>query len=123
MPLSTLPSGTENVLLLSSEEAVRSTVGQILEVLGYSADMTPNVGEAREKLRERKFDLVIIDGMHPEMAAELASGSMVGSPPKLLLLTSGAESKPSGIETSARMLMKPFSLAELAKTVRLLLDS
>jgi signal transduction histidine kinase len=123
MPLSTLPSGTETVLLLASEEAVRSTVGQILEVLGYSVDMTLDAGEAREKLRNEKFDLVIIDGMHAEISADLASGAIPGLPYKLLRLTSGAEGAAPGIEQSARVLMKPFSLAELAKTVRTLLDS
>jgi CheY-like chemotaxis protein len=123
MPLSTLPSGSETVLLLAREEAVRSTVGQILEVLGYSVDMTLDVSEALEKLRTQKFDLVIIDGMQAEISTKLASGPLATSPYKHLRLTSGAEGATPGSEPSARVLMKPFSLAELAETVRSLLDS
>jgi hypothetical protein len=122
MPLSTLPSGSEAVLLLASEEAVRSTVGQILEVLGYSIDMTVDVEQAREKLRTKKFDLIIIDGVHAEISPELA-GANADLPCKLLRLTSGAEGGPPPTDTSAQVLMKPFSLAELAKTVRSLLDT
>ena len=35
MPLSTLPTGTERVVVLALDEALRSTIHQTLEVLGY----------------------------------------------------------------------------------------
>lgn len=123
MPLSTLPTGSEAILLVASEEGLRATVGQILEVLGYSVQMSMDSRQARDILRSRKIDLVILDGMHVEGSSGIASAAAAGAGFKILRLTSNAESAEARPAKSARTLMKPFSLADLAQTVRTVLDS
>jgi signal transduction histidine kinase/CheY-like chemotaxis protein len=123
MPLSTLPTGTEGVLLLASEEGLRAMVGQILEVLGYTVHMSTDGGQAREILSQRKIDLVIIDGMHVDGVAAIVSAAAAGTRFKILRLTSAAENTEARAGKAAPTLMKPFSLAELAQTVRAVLDS
>jgi CheY-like chemotaxis protein len=121
MPLSTLPPGHETVLLMASEENLRTTVGQILEVLGYTVLFSPDARHALGMLRQRKVDLVIIDGLHMEGGAAVIAGAASERPYRVLQLSSNAERPEKRAGT--RTLMKPFALAELAQTVRATLDS
>lgn len=120
MPLSTLPSGDETVLVLATEEGLRATTSQILEVLGYSVVTSSDVEQAVAVLTARPVDLVIVDGVH---AAALADrfASMPPAPRRrviqLVSTAGGAEAQLGG-----RVLLKPFSLADLAQTVRDVLE-
>ena len=72
MPLSTLPAGNERVVLLAPDEAVRATVRQILQVLGYEVEVTGADEELLESLAARRADLLIVDGPARDDAALLA---------------------------------------------------
>jgi hypothetical protein len=121
MPLSTLPTGKEAVLLLASEEGLRSTVGQILEVLGYAVSYSADIPETAMLLRTRQIDLLIVDGAHAKTLAQLAADSNAGRGCRVVLLTSGTEGPAPAAAT--KVLAKPFSLADLAQTVRAALDA
>jgi PAS domain S-box-containing protein len=121
MPLSTLPSGKEEVLLLTSEEGLRSTVGQILEVLGYSVSYSADAEETAMMLRARGFDLLIVDGAYAKMLSQLTRDTGGGRRCRVVQLTSGTEGAPPAAAT--KVLAKPFSLADLAQTVRAALDA
>ena len=122
MPLSTLPSGDETVLLLATEEGLRATISQILEVLGYSVVTSPSAEESVALLRKERIDLMIVDSGHVSSLEKLwGAGSMTDSCRILQLASSGTT---TGLDTaSGRVLLKPFSLADLAQTVRDALDA
>ena len=117
MPLSTLPTGKESILLVASEESLKATVGQILDVLGYSVRFSTDPREAAGMLRAQHVDLLIVDGMYASAVAQLA----VDNGCRIVQLTSGAEGPVSSKIT--RVLAKPFALADLAQTVRAAIDS
>jgi signal transduction histidine kinase len=121
MPLSTLPTGKEAVLLLASEEGLRSTVGQILEVLGYSVSYSADTEESATLLRSRRIDLLIVDGAHAEVLSRLTQDASAGRRCRVVQLTSGTEAAAPAAAT--KLLAKPFSLADLAQTVRAALDT
>lgn len=120
MPLSTLPTGDESVLVFASDESLRGTIQQILEVLGY----TVSLARDKESFMERcaGAELVIVDtalalqwGQNPQIRHGL-SGTRV------IVLTAGGQSEPFEPVPGASVLAKPFSLADLAGTVRAALD-
>lgn len=117
MPLSTLPTGTECVVVLSREDSLRATVSQILEVLGYDVTLVADVPGTCEALRTGKPQLLIVDGA---LAEELlgADSELIGAAP-IIVLTAGGET-PLGM--GSVVLRKPFSLADLAGAVRGTLD-
>jgi signal transduction histidine kinase len=122
MPLSTLPTGTERVVVLAADEAVRSTILQILEVLGYKVAFTSTVEEAVASLRADAADLLLIDaGARDE--AELLARARLAAPGLKVIVTADS----SGLERvralGATALQKPFSLADLAGCVRRTLDA
>jgi signal transduction histidine kinase len=125
MPLSTLPSGTETVLVLAAEEGLRATIRQILEVLGYSVRFTAEVEETLAITRGERIDLLIIDGGMRNEAAQtdfLAQLGRAAPNVKLIVADDSAGSKERWAGPDAAILLKPFSLADLANTVRQTLD-
>jgi signal transduction histidine kinase/CheY-like chemotaxis protein len=121
MPLSTLPTGSEGVLLFTTEEGLRSTVAQILEVLGYTVSCCGIVEEAAALLRTEQIDLLIIDGMYAETALKLTTESGAAARFKVVQLVSVGEDRATA--TATKTLAKPFSLADLAQIVRAALDA
>jgi CheY-like chemotaxis protein len=122
MPLSTLPTGTERVVVLAADEAVRSTILQILEVLGYNVAFTSTVEQAVASLRADSVDLLLIDaGARDE--ADLLARARLARPGLAVIVTADS----SGLERvralGATALQKPFSLADLAGCVRRTLDA
>jgi nitrogen-specific signal transduction histidine kinase len=125
MPLSTLPSGTETVLVLAAEEGLRATIRQILEVLGYSVRFTAEVEETLAIVRAERLDLLIIDGGMRNEAAQtdfLAELGRAAPNVRLIVTDDSAGSKERWAGPDAAILLKPFSLADLANTVRQTLD-
>ena len=125
MPLSTLPTGTETVLILAAEEGLRSTIRQILEVLGYSVRFTAELEETLAIARDERVDLLIIDGgMRPEVtqADVVAQLARVAPSVKVIVADDGPSSRERWVGLDAAILLKPFSLADLANSVRQTLD-
>jgi CheY-like chemotaxis protein len=125
MPLSMLPSGKESVLIVVTEESMRSTISQILSVLGYSVRTATNAREAAVCLRESMSDLLILDSADPgglvsalTTAAEAAEQTAC----RVVELQSAGDRDASPRMAGARVLFKPFSLADLASVVREALD-
>jgi signal transduction histidine kinase/CheY-like chemotaxis protein len=120
MPLSTLPSGNETVLLLATEEGLRATISQILEVLGYRVVTSHDARQAADVLRAQPVDLVIVDGAHAAGLADRLAGLPPAPRRTVVQLASSAGVTES--ELKSRVLLKPFSLADLAQIVREALD-
>ena len=117
MPLSTLPTGDEDVLVLAFDESLCGTIRQILEVLGYAVTLTR---DNQAFLRQcEDVDLVIVDAA---LAAQWGADEQIQrrmSDKRVIVLTTGGRLEEI---PGAKVLAKPFSLADLAATVRATLD-
>ena len=125
MPLSTLPTGVERVVLLAPDEAVRATVRQILQVLGYEVVVTGGDEELIEALTAKRADLLIIDGPARDDGG-LVGARAVGEPGDENRRHCGRAALAgdrTGSASGVGVLAKPFSLAELAGVVRQSLDA
>jgi len=123
MPLSTLPSGTERVVVLALDEALRATMHQTLEVLGYRVKVASGAEDLLAAVAAEPTELLMIDGLGRGDADILIRARAIQ--PKLRIIATadpsrGAERIPG---VSVASLAKPFTLADLAKTVRRTLDA
>lgn len=115
-----------NILVVEDEKKVSALIQQGLEEVGYSVDTAESPNLARQLLRSKKFDLIILDVMLPEMtgiefAKELRAG---GFADYILMLTalSTTKDKIQGLDAGADdYLAKPFEFGELLARVRALL--
>ena len=122
MPLSTLPTGTERVVVLALDDALRATMHQTLEVLGYRVKVASGAEDLLAAVAAEPTDLLDDrralaqrcrhSDSRPRNSAESAyhhdrrSGAPVERMPGV----------------SMESLTKPFTLADLARTVRRTLD-
>ncbi|WP_374384803.1 ATP-binding protein [Dongia sp.] len=129
LPGNGLPRGSETVLLVDDNDAVRKTAMRQLEDLGYQVIEAKNAAAALAVLSQGvRVDLLFSDVIMPggmngfDLAAE-ASARHPGV--KLLLVTGFAEGAarngmPQGLDVE--LMSKPYRLRELAERVRTILD-
>jgi two-component system, cell cycle sensor histidine kinase and response regulator CckA len=129
LPSSSLPAGSETVLLVEDADFIRSFARDILTRLGYQVIDCASVKEAIE--RERDYpeaihllltDVILPDGSSRDLAAAIAAGR----PGIKTLYTSGyAEdviAHHGVLDPGVQFIGKPFSAAALAKRIRQVLD-
>jgi len=122
MPLSTLPSGNERVVVLALDEELRVTIRQTLEVLGYSVRIASGVEDMLEGLRGEDAQLLMVDGLG-RADADVLIRARAAQPGLRILVTSDATRAGERFPAAGvGMLVKPFSLADLAGAVRGALD-
>jgi len=125
-----LPRGTETILVAEDEPSVRVLVTTILEERGYTVLSATNGNEAlhmSEKHGQDRIDLLLCDVVMPQMSGnELADQLMVNRPDIKVLLTSGyvedIETLSENLGRGAGFIEKPFRTATLACKIRELLD-
>ncbi len=125
----TLPHGSERILIVDDEAPVLDTVQQMLESLGYHVTPRSDSLTALETFRERpqEFDLVITDMTMPNMTgASLARNLMDIRPGLPIILCTGFseiinedKAKALGVK---EYLQKPVAKREMAMKVRRALD-
>lgn len=121
-------SGTEVILVVDDEAGVRAPIARMLKHLGYFVLEASNGEDALQVISEygAPVHLVISDVRMPEMdGAELAEMLRSAFPDMRLLLISGVGAHAVDVSQQiegCRFLAKPFTLEELAVTVRSLLD-
>ena len=123
-------TGTGTVLLVEDEEAVRNFAVRALASRGYDVLEAGSGVEALEVLEayEGTIDLVISDVVMPEMDGPTLLGKLRKQDPdlKVIFISGYAEDafkKNLGPDVSFVMLPKPFSLKQLAATVKKTLES
>jgi signal transduction histidine kinase/CheY-like chemotaxis protein len=128
-PLSTVPRGSEVVLLAEDEESVRRLTRTFLENWGYKVIEARhgNEGLALCKSYDGPIHLLLTDVLMPEMGGrELAEEVLLVRPKIKVLLMSGYTDDAlvlEGIKVQGTpFLQKPFTLQELGRTIRDLLD-
>lgn len=125
-----LPGGSETILLVEDEAALRTTIRTALSRLGYrilEAGTGPKaLGIWREQASQIQLlltDLVMPDGM---TGRDLADVLMHESPTLKVIYMSGysedAVSRSFTLEEGVNFLAKPFSISKLATTIRTALD-
>jgi CheY-like chemotaxis protein len=121
--------GSEAVLLVEDEEAVRGFAAQALEVQGYTVFQAANGHEALDILERGSgaISLVITDVVMPDMGGQVLADRLRALFPGLpvLFISGYTESAVihSGLKDRAgAFLSKPFGPSDLARAVREALD-
>jgi PAS domain S-box-containing protein len=117
--------GNETILLVEDEADVRDLTQQALELNGYQVIAAATPGEAIQLAAGARYDMLLTDIVMPEMrGGELARRLVAMKPGLKTLFTSGYLDGEAllGEEGTTSFLQKPFSLDELARAVRQLLD-
>ena len=120
--------GSETVLLVEDQEALRAIGTEILEAYGYTVLVAGDGVAALAVARDHPdtISLLMTDIMMPKMGGiELAERLSVLDPELRILYTSGYNDSGRSLQTIAgsRYLQKPYGMDDLARTLRDLLDS
>jgi PAS domain S-box-containing protein len=121
--------GTESILLLDDEQAVVEMGTAILEGLGYKLTAGTDSLRALEVFSARadEFDLIITDYTMPNMTGmDLAKEVRRIRPDIPILICTGFSEKitpESARELGIELLMKPYSIRQISRAVRKILDA
>ena len=125
----TLPHGTETILVVEDEEEVRRLAREVLERLGYTILEAMNAIEAVLIAEQHAglIDLLLTDVVMPRMGGgALAEAVTAARPETKILFTSGytddAIVRHGVLEAGVQLLEKPFTPDALADNVRAVLD-
>ena len=125
-----VPGGTETILVVEDELALRELVVEILQSYGYQILVAASGARALVVWREKKdeIDLVLTDMMMPEgvSGGELAARILAENAHMKIIYTSGysveALSRDITFQEGVNYLQKPYLPHVLAQTVRACLD-
>ena len=126
-PVQVSSAGTETILLVEDEAALRNVCRVYLESKGYTVLEAGNAKEAMKICRshDHPIQVLITDIVMPGLGGlELAKSALELRPALSVVLVSGYTDRPLDRETIGfgKFLQKPFSFDALARTVRSLLD-
>ncbi len=124
-----LPTGNECILLVDDEKTLIDLGRKLLERLGYRVETRVSSTEALEDFRSdpQKYDLIVSDMTMPKMTGDDMARKMKAIRPNIpIILCSGFSDRihaqtMKAIGVSA-VLMKPVIYADLAHTVRQVLE-
>lgn len=124
-----LPRGSETVLVVEDEDCVRSLIGQVLKLCGYSVLEAHDGAEALRAVENHAnaIDLLVTDVVMPNISGRSLALRLQEALPRLkVLYLSGYtfdELARQGLEEAEiAFLQKPFSTGTLAQKVRSVLD-
>lgn len=125
-----LPTGSESILVIDDEEAVRLVVQRSLEHLGYQVEVVENgiLGIERYRQNINKYQLVILDMIMPQMPGDEVFFKLQEIDVRVpVLLASGysSDSRMRAVLDAGGLgfIRKPFAIEDLAEEVRRCLDS
>jgi len=124
-----LPLGNETILIVDDNHEVRKVTGRILRMQGYKVleASNPNIAFSTCNKREGHISLMITDVVMPEMnGPDLAKRLMSLYPEMKVLYMSGYVknfiSHQGILGKGTNYIQKPFTVIELARKVREVLD-
>jgi CheY-like chemotaxis protein len=126
-PTEKLKGGTETILVVEDEESIRRSTRRVLEKYGYRVITAGDGKQGLELLRARgsEIDLVIADLVMPRLSggALYRRVSEIPGSPKFII-ASGYGGRESGErpDPAVPYLPKPWTVAELVRLVRQVLD-
>lgn len=120
---------SDKIVVIEDNPDVRNNLKEILESAGYSVETAENGEIGLEVLKRTMPDLILCDIMMPELDGygllkAVRSSKVLASTPFVFLTAKTArEDLSKGMELGADdYIMKPFTIAELLKRVRIRLD-
>jgi len=122
-----LPTGTERILLIDDEQIVANVGSAILERLGYIVTTETDSLHALKtfRLSPVEFDLIITDYTMPKLTgADLSREIRLIRPDIPIILCTGFSEKitaEAAIDLGVELVMKPFSMKQIAESVRRIL--
>jgi PAS domain S-box-containing protein len=122
--LAGLPRGSETVLLVEDEEAIRSLAVRLLSQSGYGVLSAADGASALQLLAGHKggIDLLITDVVMPGMSGPQVAAAVRAKYPQVKVLYAsgyaGDELRRHGVAVDGNLLAKPFTLTQLAEKVR-----
>ena len=127
--LKALPIGSEHILLIDDEETLIDLGKNMLRKLGYKVEAQTCPLEALEIFRAEphKFDLVISDMTMPGMTGDILASEVMNIRPDtpVILCTGYSEriDEQRAMDLGIKgLMMKPFTIRRLSKTIRDVLD-
>lgn len=110
----------QSILIVDDEEIIRDLLTEVLE--DYDISVACNGQEAIDKIKDRKYNLVITDLRMPNVSgAEVVKFARETSPDTQVIVISGYSSlhtvSQSITHGACAFLSKPFSIKELIETV------
>jgi two-component system NtrC family sensor kinase len=121
--------GTETILLAEDEEPIRRTARRVLERFGYKVIAAGDGAEALEIIRRRRqeIDLVLTDVVMPRVGGRALYEAARAEGAKMkFLFASGYTARDLGatgaIDADLPFIHKPWTIADLARRVREVLD-
>jgi CheY-like chemotaxis protein len=122
--------GSETILLVEDEKAVRDLARRCLEANGYRVVAAASAEEAQEiaSRHQGRFDLLLADVVMPGASGPELARRLLNSRPDLQVLfvsgyTDESVASPKVLEPGSSFLQKPFTPDALARRVRELLDA
>ena len=124
MPLSSLPGGSESVLIVATDRSVADTLRDSLAVLGYAVEVTHESAGISGLLDTGKFKLVVLDSSADMRATprRLAAAICRRFPAVATLVVIDSDSRERDGPGRSPALLKPFTLKDLATIARRTLD-
>lgn len=120
---------SDKIVVIEDNPDVRNNLKEILESAGYTVDTAENGEIGLEVLKRTMPDLILCDIMMPELDGygllkAVRNSKVLASTPFVFLTAKTArEDLSKGMELGADdYIMKPFTIAELLKRVRIRLD-
>ncbi|HZB27574.1 MAG TPA: response regulator, partial [Gemmatimonadales bacterium] len=124
------PRGSEKILLVEDEDAVRGVASRVLRNQGYTVIQARNGEEALKQLEELggAVDLILTDVIMPDLGGPALAEQLRSRWPnvKLIYMSGYAQDdklQPELQELEGSFLQKPFSTENLVLKVREVLDS
>ena len=120
-------SGNETVLLVDDEIGLRETTASYLRSLGYKVLRAGNGEQALPTGRSEKIDILVTDLRMPKMNGKELAACLRNEKPelKVIYVTAAADRefvREVASQSSSRLLLKPFAMRQLARTLRELLN-
>ncbi len=124
-----LPGGIESILFVDDETDLVATTSSMLAALGYSVTSCASSEEALALFKKNPlaYDLLLTDHTMPKMTGEILAAEIHQNRPEMpILLYTGSlfpiTAEEAGSLGIRKILAKPFHIAELAVTIRSVLD-
>ncbi len=115
-------NNSAHILVVDDDNRLRSLLQRFLRDNNFYVSVAANAGEARERMQNYKFDILIVDIMMPEETGLefLAALRQENDVPVIMLTAMGeTEDRITGLETGADdYLPKPFEPKELVLRIK-----
>jgi PAS domain S-box-containing protein len=118
------PGGSERILVVEDEDAVRAIVGEQLRGLGYDVQLAGDAEQALALLRSDRFDLVLTDVVMPgRLNGRGLADEIVRSWPgtRVVFMSGYSENallNDGRLDNGVMLLAKPHQKADLARIIR-----